>query len=86
MSEDPIEAAILHLVETRGAGKSICPSEAAREAFPRDWQTRMKAVRATAVGMARAGKISILRKGKLVDPDRFKGVYRLSLPIPPSDG
>ena len=81
MKDDPIEAAILRLVETRGAGKSICPSEAAREAYPEDWQKRMKAVKAVAVGLARSGKIAILRKGKPVDPNHFKGVYRLCLPL-----
>jgi hypothetical protein len=28
----------------------------------------------------KAGRIVILRKGRPVDPDDFKGVYRLSLP------
>ena len=80
MNDDPIQTAILRLVEQRGPGKSICPSEAAREAFPEDWRDRMKAVRAAAVGLARKGEIVILRKGKPADPDAFKGVYRLAKP------
>ncbi|KPP80528.1 MAG: hypothetical protein HLUCCA04_12815 [Oceanicaulis sp. HLUCCA04] len=80
MSKDTIESAILALVEQRGAGKSICPSEAARAVWPEVWQNRMRQVRNVAVGMARKGEIAILRKGKPVDPDDFKGVYRLSLP------
>lgn len=83
MSKDTIESAILALVEQRGAGKSICPSEAARAVWPEDWQNRMRQVRNVAVGLARKGEISILRKGKPVDPDDFKGVYRLSLPATP---
>lgn len=79
MSEDRIEAAILALVEARGAGKSICPSEAAREAFPETWRGHMRHVRAAAVHLARQGRIVILRKGKPVDPENFKGVYRLGL-------
>lgn len=82
MSKDTIETAILTLVEQRGAGKSICPSEAARALWPEDWQKRMREVRSAAIGMARKGQISILRKGRPVDPDDFKGVYRLSLPAP----
>ncbi|MGL5734145.1 MAG: DUF3253 domain-containing protein, partial [Beijerinckiaceae bacterium] len=27
-----------------------------------------------------AGRITILRKGKMVDPDDFRGVYRIGLP------
>lgn len=80
MSEDRIETAILTLVEQRGAQKSICPSEAAREAFGEDWNDHMRHVRSAAVHLARQGRISILRKGKPVDPESFKGVYRLSLP------
>lgn len=87
MSEDPIETAILDLVEQRGPEKSICPSEAAREAFGEDWNAHMRHVRAAAVHLARQGRIEILRKGKPVDPDDFKGVYRLSLPrSEPRDG
>ena len=80
MNKETIESAILALVEQRGAGKSICPSEAARAVWPEDWQRRMREVRSVAIGLARKGEISILRKGKPVDPDDFKGVYRLSLP------
>lgn len=82
MSEDRIETAILTLVEQRGAGKSICPSEAAREAFGDDWNAHMRHVRSAAIHLARQGRISILRKGKPVDPETFKGVYRLALPRP----
>ncbi|MGJ3232297.1 MAG: DUF3253 domain-containing protein [Oceanicaulis sp.] len=82
MSEDRIETAILALVEPRGPEKSICPSEAAREAFGEDWNDHMRHVRSAAVHLARQGRISILRKGKPADPENFKGVYRLSLPRP----
>jgi hypothetical protein len=80
MSEDRIEAAILSLLENRGAGKSICPSEAAREAFGDGWNGHMRHVRSAAVHLARQGQIVITRKGKPVDPEDFKGVYRLALP------
>jgi hypothetical protein len=37
-------------------------------------------VKSTAVGLARDGRLHILRHGKPVDPNGFKGVYRLRLP------
>jgi hypothetical protein len=41
----------------------------------------LKDVRAEAVRLAKAGTISIYRKGKPVENlDAFKGVYRLGLP------
>jgi hypothetical protein len=37
-------------------------------------------VRATARGLARQGRLTILRHGKPANPEQFKGVYRLRLP------
>jgi hypothetical protein len=37
-------------------------------------------VRATAVGLARQGKLVILRHNKPADPDTFRGVWRMRLP------
>jgi hypothetical protein len=79
-SPDALKRTILRLVSERGPAKSICPSEAAKAASPDDWNRLMPSVRAAAVQLARDGAITILRKGKPVDPDAFKGVYRLSLP------
>ncbi len=84
-ASDPIEAAILALVEKRGAGKSICPSEAARAVYPERWRDHMRQVRQAAVHLARRGDIVILRKGKPVDPNDFRGVYRLGLPAAAPD-
>jgi hypothetical protein len=83
--DDPerIEQMILSLVGKRGAGKTICPSEAARALggdHPDGWGPLMKPVRAAAVRLAHQGRVAILRKGRAVDPDDFKGVYRLALP------
>jgi hypothetical protein len=82
LSRPDIEAAILAAVAERGAGKSICPSEVARAVTPagEDWRGAMHEVREAARNLARAGRIAILRKGRPVDPNTFKGVIRLSLP------
>lgn len=79
----PLEEAIFALLAQRGPGKSICPSEAARAVDAQGWRRLLGQARATAVGLARAGRLVITRHGKPVDPDAFKGVYRLRLP--PSD-
>lgn len=78
-----IETTMLDLVAERGADKTVCPSEVARALggpHPDGWGPLMQPVRRIAVRLARAGRIAILRKGKPVDPDDFRGVYRLSLP------
>jgi hypothetical protein len=79
--EAEIAAAILTLVEARGADKSICPSEVARALDP-SWQRLMTPVRRAAIGLALAGRIDILRKGKPVDPVDVRGVIRLRLHVP----
>lgn len=75
----PAEDAILTLAAARGRASSICPSEAARALDAENWRRRMHDVRVAAVKLAKAGRIEILRKGKPVDPDAFKGVIRLRI-------
>jgi hypothetical protein len=76
-----IEATILRLVAEAGAGRTISPTDAARALSPEpQWHRLMPAVRRAAVRLAQHGRITIYRKGKPVDPDDFKGVYRLGAP------
>ena len=87
MSET-IEDLVLRLAKERGEGKTICPTEAARataeQRAEEDWRARLPAVRAAAVRLAKRGGVAIYRKGKPIDPDDFRGVYRIGLP-PQSD-
>lgn len=75
-----IEQTTFDLLAERDPGKTICPSEVARALDSDDWRRLMPKVRATAVGLARQGRLVITRHNKPVDPDAFKGVYRLRLP------
>ena len=78
---DDIEATILRLLNEAGEGRSISPTDAARVLKPdAEWHVLMPAVRRVAVGLAVAGRLVIYRKGEPVDPQDFKGVYRLGLP------
>ncbi len=82
LAED-IEKTLLNLAMTRGAGKTFCPSEAARAiggSHPDGWGPLMTPVRHAAISLADEGRIMIYRKGKPVDPHDFKGVYRIGLP------
>lgn len=74
------EDAILAAIDARGAGKTICPTDAAKVLDPENWRGRLHQIRAAGVHLARTGVISIYRKGKPVSPDGFKGVYRLGRP------
>ena len=83
VAPEHIEATILALVEERGPGKTICPSEAARAIAgdkPDQWGPLMGAVRQVAVRLMKQDRIVIRRKGRPVDPDDFRGIYRISGP------
>lgn len=77
-----LRSTILKLLAEQNEGKTICPSDAARAERGDDWRSAMKPTRRVAVKLAKEGLISIYRKGKVIDPDNFKGVIRLGLPVP----
>ena len=88
VAPERIEETILALVAERGTGKTICPSEAARAlagSDPEAWSRLMSDVRRVAVRLMKDGRVVIRRKGREVDPDDFKGVYRIGAADPPSD-
>jgi hypothetical protein len=81
-NQDAIAAEILRQTEARGADKSICPSEVARALEPEEaaWRRLLGPVRATAIRLAREGRVEVLRKGKPVDPlAEIRGVIRLRI-------
>jgi hypothetical protein len=72
-----LEAAILGLLDDRGPGKTICPSEAARAVAKEDWQPLMEPARAAARRLVSEGKIVITQGGAVVDSSKAKGPIRL---------
>lgn len=75
-----MEAAIFGLLAAK-AGKSISPEDVARAVDPEGWRRLLGQVRAIARGLARQGRLVLLRHNKPADPEDFKGVYRLRLPL-----
>ncbi|WP_210484307.1 DUF3253 domain-containing protein [Microvirga antarctica] len=81
---DPIETAMLAMVAAKGPGRTVGPTDVARAIGgdkPDGWGPLMQPVRAVAVRLMKEGRLTILRKGRPVDPDDFKGVYRLTVPM-----
>ena len=78
-----IEAVILRLLEERGVGKTICPSEAARAVAGSEersvWEPLMSPVREVAGRMVEEGKIVVTQKGRVVDGATAKGAIRFRL-------
>ncbi|MEM9146690.1 MAG: DUF3253 domain-containing protein [Pseudomonadota bacterium] len=79
LADETIATEILRQVGSRGAGKSICPSEVAR-ALASDWRPLMPRVRAVAGRLANAGKLAVTQQGIAVDPLGVRGPVRLSRP------
>lgn len=85
---DPVARTILAELEARPADATLTPDEAAR-AFaetkrrpgdgPELFKRYRRAVKQQALHLARAGDIEIVRKGQAVDPDDFKGLWRMRL-------
>lgn len=69
---------ILELLEKRGPGKTICPSELLKGEDRKNPQ-KMERVRSAARLLVHQGKIQITQRSKVVDPDKFKGPIRLGL-------
>ncbi len=81
VSEEAIERTILALLQQRDAGKTICPSEAARAlAGDEGFRDLMAPVRATAQAMVARGDVAVTQRGRVVDPGRARGAIRLRLP------
>ena len=80
--DDPIAARLMELAALRGPAKTICPSEVARSiagSNEKEWRLLMKPIRAEAVRLAHEGRVELRRKGKRVDPDAFRGIYRIAI-------
>ncbi len=85
--EDPV---ILYIMTAVERGLPVDPrsiaieiaDDRARENSPKDaWRKYLLAVKQQAKNLARQGRISILRRGKPVDPNKMKGLVKLSLPV-----
>jgi len=75
--------AILELLAHRDAGKTICPSDAARLLGGDDgFRPLMGVVRQAAGELAAAGRIEVTQRGNVVDLASAKGPIRLRAAAP----
>ncbi|MEM9705643.1 MAG: DUF3253 domain-containing protein [Pseudomonadota bacterium] len=78
---DRIIAEIHRLLNARGPGKSICPSEVARHLGNENWRDLMPAVREAAAAIGENGGVIATQKGRRVDPVAARGPIRLARPV-----
>ena len=82
-TDEELAETILTLVAERGDGRTLGPMDVARALggdHPDGWGPLMQPIRRVAVQLMKDGRLVITRKGRPVDPDDFRGVYRLRLP------
>jgi len=78
VSKAQARTTILELLEQRDSGKTICPSEAARELGGDDgFRPLMDVVREAAGELAEAGRIEVTQGGEVVDLESAEGPIRL---------
>ena len=79
--DDQFAAVSLRLCIQRCAGKTICPSEAARALTGKedDWRAKTEHVRRVGADLMQQGRIEITQRGNPVDPDTAKGPIRFGL-------
>ncbi len=78
MDARALEGRILSLLDERGAGKTICPSEVARAAFGAGWRGHMDEVRAAGRALESRGQIEWRQRGERVDPAGARGPVRFA--------
>jgi hypothetical protein len=74
-----VEETLLALLSQVREGESISPNDVAKAVDPENWRRELPKVKAVAIGLARQGRIDLLRKGKPADPDDARGIYRLRM-------
>lgn len=79
VSDEEVRETILTLCRAAGTAGRVRPEDIAMAILPDHWQTLTSRVRLIGRQLAHEGKVVILRKGEPVDPDDFRGVYRLQV-------
>jgi hypothetical protein len=78
-----LEVALCELLEARGNGKTICPSEAAKVVGGTEsegaWRNLMEPARMAARRLVASGDVEIIQQGRVVDPSTARGPIRIRL-------
>ncbi len=86
--DDPVAIAILLALDAVEGSDTLSFQDIAKQIAeakrkPKDkpdlWRRYLVAVRQQAIHLAKAGRIEIMRKGAVADPNDFKGIVRLRL-------
>lgn len=87
-ADEALEKALMQWLLKLPKGKSMCPSELARELEPEEekWRALMEPIRMAARRLYHKGLVRVLQRGEDVDPDSARGAIRLSATRGPKAG
>ncbi|EGF89703.1 hypothetical protein ABI_41260 [Asticcacaulis biprosthecium C19] len=71
------EETLLALLSQVRTGESISPNDVAKAMSAENWQRELPKVRAVILSLVRQGRIEVVRKGKPVELEGLKGIYRI---------
>lgn len=70
------------LIKSIAGARSVAPRDVALTLMKptEPWQKLLPRIRSVAVNLQKTGELVFMRKKKIVDPERLKGVYRFARP------
>ena len=78
-TDERLVEAMASMLEGRGRGRSICPSEVAREVGGESWRGLMERARMAARRLVASGVAEVTQGGSVVDPSTARGPIRVRL-------
>lgn len=77
--EETLLALLSQVRMPESTNASISPNDVAKALDATNWQRQLPKVRAVILDLVRQGRIEVLRKGKPVEFEGIKGIYRIRL-------
>ncbi|MDC7683419.1 histone H1/H5 family protein [Asticcacaulis sp. BYS171W] len=76
---NPVEELIVELLTDLKGNDTLSPNQVAKTINEENWRRQLPQVRAAIQKLVDEGKIEVIRKGKVVDFEGIKGIYRVRL-------
>ncbi|MFT3998251.1 MAG: DUF3253 domain-containing protein [Asticcacaulis sp.] len=76
---NPVEELIIELLNDLGDKETLSPNQVAKSINEENWRRQLPQVRAAIGQLVEAGRIEVVRKGKVVEFEGIKGIWRIRL-------
>jgi len=76
---NPVEDLIIELLTQLGHKETLSPNQVAKSINEENWRRQLPQVRAAIGQLVEAGRIEVVRKGKVADYEGIRGIWRIRL-------